>query len=55
MDHNGVPQLHVCPTEHITSLNEFEEAQMKTDNKKFNNKKLSNKYWVHKKHNKVSC
>jgi len=28
MDHNGVPQLHVCPTKHIASPNEVELAKV---------------------------
>jgi len=39
MDHNGVPQLHACPTGHIAFLNEVEQARVETDYRKFSNKK----------------
>jgi len=38
MDHNGVPQLYVCPTGHIASPNEVEEEKLETYYKKFNSK-----------------
>jgi len=34
IDHNhGVPQLQICPTRHIASPNEVEEAEVETDYK----------------------
>jgi len=36
---HAVPQLRVCPTRHMASLNEVEEARVKTDYKKFTNNK----------------
>jgi len=35
INHNEVPQLHVCLTGRITSPNEVEEAKVETDYKKF--------------------
>ena len=47
-DHNELPQLHVCQIGHVASLNEVQEKSVETDYKRFNNKKLSYKYWVHR-------
>jgi len=44
MHHNGVPQLHVCPTGNITFPNEVEEARVETEldyKKKFESNPVS--------------
>jgi len=51
-DHNGVTTLYACPTRHIASPNEDEEANLQADYKNFSIKQESSKCGVHEKQNK---